>query len=1074
MKKLFLAAFVSLSFAIAAQAQNGNLTGVVFGENRETLVGAIVTIPAFNEAAITNSDGRYNFAELRPGTYSVTVTYIGYTTLHKDVTIEARRTATVDFTLTAGMIESVVVTGTMGNTLRALNQQMTSDRIVNVISSEQIGSFPDENIGDALKRIPGVYVQYDEGEASLVSIRGTDPSKSSFMINGAAIPSSMVEANGDAFSSMNRAFGIQGIPADMVQSIEVNKTITPDLDGDAIGGSVNLVTRKAPYERRLSLQLEGGLNSLVNGPAVNGRFSYGERFFDNKLGVMLSASVYDQKLGSNKHSSSRWDEETIGGEDYFLPRNLTVEQTMMERLRQSYTLSLDWQINPRHNISLTGMYNDYKDWRSRYTLVVDDLNNRGLWKKAPGIKTVGDFFEETGDAGDAWDAWEDYLDEIDADGDGLVDATGADVFDFDPQHPTYYPELERHVYSGGNKKGGELTHSKIINAALAGDHRFGILKVDWSAALVRTTTDKPEMRDLELQTNGPEDAGSEALSREVVMDYTDPRFVNFDKGFEIGDVQAAIAGHSGNDDVDGDGNYYINQWYLDGFKGRDVRSSATQWTTHIDFELPIVQGRFGNTIKFGGKARLLDKESSNTRAVKWKPALDPAFGLQDPQDDEVARLWNQMWSSFGDNMIDVSKKFNNSRYTVGNMVDAKWVGRQNVDGTTTNSATADWVVTEREGDAVRESYKASEKIYAAYAMTTQDFGKRLSMIAGLRMEHTVLTYNGSETNAPLPANPLDATVKYTSWLPGVHFRYTPVDQMVLRAAYSKTISRQSWDDIKPSMSISVDDAEDAEYEIGNPNLKPMYSNNFDLIAEWYPSSIGVISAGVYYKKISNFKTVREFQTPWSQIRPSMPSPDDPRLQELVEQGVMTAADLEDYQDGYNDLEELYEEEGEVMITTIQPQNGGQASLIGLELSFQRRLDFLPGFLRNLSLYANYTHNWMGKNNDAATLTGTAKDALNVSLAYETKRVSARLSYNYTSPFLMNTTSDVMQNFYCDAVNYLNLNIDYHIIPNKLIVNASASNLLNETTRYYQWRKDYTRSDLATGIRFQVGMIWNIF
>ncbi len=236
--------------------------------------------------------------------------------------------------------------------------------------------------------------------------------------------------------------------------------------------------------------------------------------------------------------------------------------------------------------------------------------------------------------------------------------------------------------------------------------------------------------------------------------------MNFDKGFEIGDVRAAIAGHSGNDDVDGDGNYYINNWYVDGFKGRDVRSSATQWTTHIDFELPVAQGRFGNTIKFGGKMRLLDKESKNTRAVKWKPALDPAFGPQDPQDDEVARLWNQMWNSFADNMTDVSRKFNNSRYTVGNMVDAKWVGRQNVDGTTTNSATADWVVSEREGDAMRESYKASEKIYAAYAMTTQDFGKRLSMIAGLRMEHTVLTYHGSETNAPLPANPLDAFRSY--------------------------------------------------------------------------------------------------------------------------------------------------------------------------------------------------------------------------------------------------------------------------------------------------------------------------
>ena len=154
-------------------------------------------------------------------------------------------------------------------------------------------------------------------------------------------------------------------------------------------------------------------------------------------------------------------------------------------------------------------------------------------------------------------------------------------------------------------------------------------------------------------------------------------------------------------------------------------------------------------------------------------------------------------------------------------------------------------------------------------------------------------------------------------------------------------------------------------------------------------------------------------------------------------------------------------------------NAGNANLVGVELTYQHRLDFLPGFLRNFSIYAKYTHNWLNNKDDEAQLSGTAKNILNLSLAYENRRMNARLSYNYTSDFLSSTGISRKYNVYCDAVNYLDANIDVFLTP-KIIFTASANNLLNEVQRYYQWEKDYTYSNLNNGSRVQIGFVFNIF
>jgi TonB-dependent receptor len=135
-------------------------------------------------------------------------------------------------------LDDVQITGfSGGGQARALNTQKNNLNITNVVSTDQIGKFPDANIGDATKRIPGITMQMDQGEARNIIVRGLAPQLNSVTLNGSRIPS----AEGD-----NRNVQMDLIPSDMIQTIEVNKAVTPDMDADALGGSVNLVTRSTP------------------------------------------------------------------------------------------------------------------------------------------------------------------------------------------------------------------------------------------------------------------------------------------------------------------------------------------------------------------------------------------------------------------------------------------------------------------------------------------------------------------------------------------------------------------------------------------------------------------------------------------------------------------------------------------------------------------------------------------------------------------------------------------------------------------------------------------------------------
>ena len=362
--KHFLSFLFVLLLSVRVFAQEGGLvSGTVKDATGMTLPGAVLKLDRFNRYTVSDNNGYFEFLNVPAGSYRVEVEYLGYEPAVLEATVTAGGNAVVDFVMQEGAQEigAVVVMGDQARgQAKALNQQKTNVNVSNVISADQIGRFPDSNIGDALKRVPGIAMQNDQGEARNIVVRGLASELNSVTLNGNRIPS----AEGD-----NRKVQMDVIPSDMIQTIEVNKTLTPDMDADAIGGSVDLVTRAAAGGQRISLTLLGGYNPIRTGATGSVSFVYGNRFFNDRLGVVLSASYMNKDYGSD-NIEAVWAQDD-GGNVYV--EEMDIRKYDVQRIRRSATLNIDWKIDSRNTIAADLMYNWRDDREARYRTQFKDI-----------------------------------------------------------------------------------------------------------------------------------------------------------------------------------------------------------------------------------------------------------------------------------------------------------------------------------------------------------------------------------------------------------------------------------------------------------------------------------------------------------------------------------------------------------------------------------------------------------------------------------------------------------------------------------------------------------------------------
>ena len=367
--KVFLSVLLFTGFSNTVQAENkhsepkvGSICGRVIDNTKQALPGACVHIDGLQTGDISDINGFYSIKNLKPGNYKVVVSYVGYDPYTMELIVKEGKATEKDIVLTEGVeLQEVVVVGAFSGQRKAVNMQKNNLGITNVVSADQVGKFPDSNIGDALKRINGINVQYDMGEARFGQVRGTSADLASITVNGNRLPS----AEGDT-----RNVQLDLIPADMVQTIEVSKVVTSDMDGDAIGGAINLVTKNTPYDRVFNATAGTGYNAVSEKMQLNLGLTYGDRFFKDKLGLMMAAS-YQNAPGGADNTEFEYDVDDDG--KVFLDK-AEVRQYYVTRERQSYSLATDYKFNPNHKISFKGIYNRRSDWENRYRITYKKLN----------------------------------------------------------------------------------------------------------------------------------------------------------------------------------------------------------------------------------------------------------------------------------------------------------------------------------------------------------------------------------------------------------------------------------------------------------------------------------------------------------------------------------------------------------------------------------------------------------------------------------------------------------------------------------------------------------------------------
>lgn len=414
-----------------ANIRQGAIRGRVVDDGEHVLPGASVYIENLKTGVVSDVDGFYTLQNLKPGTYTIKVTYVGYAPIEMEVTVTEGKTLEKNIILREGLeLQGVEVKSVFSGQRKALSMQKNSMGITNVVSQDQVAKFPDSNIGDALKRINGINVQYDQGEARFGQIRGTSADLTSVTVNGNRLPS----AEGDT-----RNVQLDLIPADMVQTIEVSKVVTSDMDGDAIGGAINLVTKNTPSKRVFNITAGTGYTWVSEKMKLDLGLTWGDRFLDDKLGVMVAAS-YQYAPGGSDNTEFEYEM----GDDGLEFKEAQVRQYYVTRERQSYSLSLDYKFNVNHHISFKGIYNRRNDWENRYRISYKKLSSKAS-KQSVVVQTKA---------------------------------------------------------GSSDNKDARLERQQTMDFTLDGEHIFGALKMDWAASYSRATEDRPDERYAAISYSG--------------------------------------------------------------------------------------------------------------------------------------------------------------------------------------------------------------------------------------------------------------------------------------------------------------------------------------------------------------------------------------------------------------------------------------------------------------------------------------------------------------------------------------------------------------------------------------------
>jgi len=361
---LFVLLLASMTAALG-QSTKGIVSGHVVDATGAVIQGATVQLSPSGLSTTSDPRGEFILAAVPPGSYTLKVTSAGFSNFSKSIDVTAGQTVRADVAMAvASSSDQVVVSAESGrDVVQAINEEISSPNILQVMPATEILALPNANVADAVGRLPGVTVQRDEGEAVYVQVRGLDPRLTNTTIDGVTIPSP---------ESNVRQVLLATIPADMVQSVELNKTLSANQDADGIGGSVNMVTKLAGEKPTID-----GISTLGYSPIMNGRymgllnFTVGQRFGAAKrLGVIASASYDYNGRGYNdiEPQPDLNPNNFTSATPYY--DDLTLREYRTQRLRWGGTMGADYKLSDHSSLAAHFILTDFKDWGDKWTYQV--------------------------------------------------------------------------------------------------------------------------------------------------------------------------------------------------------------------------------------------------------------------------------------------------------------------------------------------------------------------------------------------------------------------------------------------------------------------------------------------------------------------------------------------------------------------------------------------------------------------------------------------------------------------------------------------------------------------------------
>jgi TonB-dependent receptor len=769
----------------------GTITGRVFDEaTGRSLQGAVVTVRGTNSTDYTDPDGRFSIPGIRAGAVTLDVEYVGLDAASQSITVAAGSSATVNVALKSSVLQLAafeVKEAARGQAL-AINQQKTAAGIINIVSEETFGSMPSGNLGYALQRLPGISVDEDQdGSPTSINLRGVPGDFNSFQVDGQRMPG----------GATNRSVNMRNFIADGVTNIEVMKAVTPDRDGDAIGGIINVVSRSAFQRDGREYRLVGSMsyNDLNGDWGHNLRATYSDIFNilgkEKNLGITLTATQYKTDRYSENADidwvpTSRANNPTLNlTQDTKFLEASHIERAWKDTKTWGFNASVDFRID-HHNSFFFRPYFSHYDQTSQTFETDWDIDTR-FQDEVGGRKTYA------------------LLSSDGSRGRGTPGANGS---------------RSTLGYIGTD----DDSHSDLWSWTVGGKHERDTTLLNYDFSYVTTTQVQPNFAEFNMRLD-PITQGYYVMEYEA-SNRLDPR-INIINGLSPTDFAYARQGPT---------NLIL----------RGQTKEEEIYSAKIDFEKKLPGDRLSQAIKVGAKYRN-SKPSFEREQVSYQVAANSAAAQTFPF-AQVTRLIPEtdrvsMFPAVTRHMEALPKEAKKTLGTVG------WAPVQ--PGSFNSSNNGDYSAEE-----TTTALYAMDTL--RFGRHTVIGGVRWEQNEFSRANKRVITTATAAGNV-YSTVPATSGTKYDYFLPGLHFRHELARNLILRESYNKSYGRPSLNEISRGRQESVTTAGVISITDGNPALKPSVSDNFDIQLEWYNDKGGLYSVAVFYKDIADFtfpRTIR--------------------------------------------------------------------------------------------------------------------------------------------------------------------------------------------------------------------------